>query len=257
MDVLGETHREGVVRPKPGAGALLQQLRTPSIPIGGVIFDLCGVLYDDSAWQRWLLRLLNRVGLHTTAISFFRLWRREYLSQVACGSIDYWTALRQFLAACGLPRGQIDEVTAAAHARWHELQEDVYPLPNVPQTLAKLRQHKVRMGLVCSDWLDTNAIQRRLVRLHMAHYFDWRLAATELPGDVYTLLGKAVERLQLSAPRIAYVGRDAQCLRAADRLGLQPVAFNYDEDAIAAIYLDSFADLLSRLPLETALARAG
>jgi hypothetical protein len=46
--------------------------------IENLVIDLCGVLYDNSEWKRWLLGLVTRMGLHTHYAPFFRVWEREF-----------------------------------------------------------------------------------------------------------------------------------------------------------------------------------
>ena len=71
---------------------LLRRLRDPSPPVSGLLLDVGGVLYDDSVWSRWLLKLLTRLGLHTHYTPFFRMWQREYCPRIKRGECDYWRA---------------------------------------------------------------------------------------------------------------------------------------------------------------------
>ena len=57
----------------------------PPRPIRGLLFDACNVLYDDTAWRRWLLRLLTRLGLRTEYAPFFRIFDHDYLDAVYRG----------------------------------------------------------------------------------------------------------------------------------------------------------------------------
>ena len=92
---------------------LLRRLRDPAPSVAGLLLDVGGVLYDDTVWLRWLLKLVTRLGLHTHYTPFFRVWQREYLQRITCGELEYWQALRLFLRSAGLSHGQIDEVEAA------------------------------------------------------------------------------------------------------------------------------------------------
>ena len=50
-----------------------------SLPgVRGVLFDMCNVLFDNTVWRRWVLKVLGRLGLHTNYRSFFRVWDRDY-----------------------------------------------------------------------------------------------------------------------------------------------------------------------------------
>ena len=59
-------------------------MRAPR-PIRGLLLDACNILYDDTAWRRWLLRLLMRLGLRTEYGPFFRIFDRDYLDAVYRG----------------------------------------------------------------------------------------------------------------------------------------------------------------------------
>ena len=119
---------------------LLRRMRDPAPPVAGLLIDLCGVLYDDSTWPRWLFKLVQRLGLHTTYTPFFRVWRREYLERVKRQELEYWQALRLFLRAAGLTNGQIDEVEAASHARLRAFESELLPLPGVVNVLTRLNE---------------------------------------------------------------------------------------------------------------------
>ena len=56
--------------------------------IQGWIFELNGVLYDGTAWRRWLLQLLSKRGLHTHYDVFFRHWDLEFASQIQSWEMD-------------------------------------------------------------------------------------------------------------------------------------------------------------------------
>ena len=80
---------------KPSASRGTPALPQDSLPcVAAVWFDVCGVLYDDTAWRRWLLQLLSRMGLHTHYVSFYRVWDCEYRDDVAWGRLAYWDAMR-------------------------------------------------------------------------------------------------------------------------------------------------------------------
>src|SRR4051812_16775933 len=82
--------------------AVLPLRSTSPIALSALVLDLDHVLYDASPWQRWLLQLLNRIGLHTHYQVFFRAFERDHLQSVYCGQGDYWSALRAYLLATGM-----------------------------------------------------------------------------------------------------------------------------------------------------------
>ncbi len=225
---------------------LLRRLRDPSPPVAGLLIDLCGVLYDDSTWPRWLLKLVQRLGLHTSYTPFFRVWRREYLERVKRGELEYWQALRLFLRAAGLTHGQIDEVEAASHARRREYESGLRPMPGAANVLRRLNQLGIHLTLLSSACLDREGVCQRLDTLGLTSRFDQILAIPDLwreqPGrSVFQI---AAERSDLALHRLGYVGRDATLLAEAGQHGIRRIAVNYDDDARADIFLSSIDRLL-------------
>ncbi len=221
-------------------------------PISAVIFDLCGVLYDDTVWRRWLLRLVGRMGLHTHYTSFFRVWERDYLDEVKRGRLEFWEALRLFLLSSGLTSAQIDEVGAAAHAQRRQSEQQIRPLPGVIKTLSQLSSWNVQLLLLSNACLHHDEVQERLKRLGLHGRFDAVLSTFDLGrrfgcADCFRL---AVQRLQCEPRQIGYVGRDSLALLEAATTGMVTVAINNDDDAKADSYINSFSDLVQVLPID-------
>jgi FMN phosphatase YigB (HAD superfamily) len=229
---------------------LLRRLRDPAPPVAGLLIDLCGVLYDDSTWPRWLFKLVQRLGLHTTYTPFFRVWRREYLDRVKRQELEYWQALRLFLRSAGLTNGQIDEVEAASHARLREFESELLPLPGVVNVLTRLNELEIPLTLVSSACLNTAGVCQRLDVLGLESYFE---SVVSLP-DLWCkypdrpAFQVAAEITELAAHRLGFVGRDAAVLAQAGEQGIRRIAVNYDEDAAADVFIRSFDRLLHAVP---------
>src|SRR5208283_5048170 len=86
-----------------------QPIYAPQL-VSGLLLDAGNILYDDTAWRRWLLRLLMRLGLRTEYGPFFRVFDRDYLDAVFRGQRPFSDALDAFLIAAGLSAGQAEEV---------------------------------------------------------------------------------------------------------------------------------------------------
>src|SRR5262249_9401208 len=78
--------------------------------VRGWIFDMGDVLYDATAWRRWLCALLNHLGVDHDYAQLFGTWDREYLDAVHRGEWDYQEAFIAFLAELGLTSADVDEV---------------------------------------------------------------------------------------------------------------------------------------------------
>jgi phosphoglycolate phosphatase-like HAD superfamily hydrolase len=235
---------------------LFRRLRDPFPPVSGLLLDVGGVLYDDSVWSRWLLKLVTRLGLHTHYTPFFRVWRREYSPRIKRGECDYWQAMRAFLRSSGLSNGQIDEVEAAGHPRRREFETDIYPLPGVVNGLTRLRDLGIRLTVLSSGSLDTAGVEQQLVRLGLAEFFDPIVTDVQIeraqPGK--SCFEAAIPLTGMTRTQLCYVGRDTSALASASTAGLCTVAVNYDDDAEADIYIRHFEQLLESLPWEAAHA---
>ncbi len=238
---------------------LLRRLRDPSPPVAGLLVDLCGVLYDDSIWRRWLFKLVQRLGLHTTYIPFFRLWQREYLERVKRHELEYWQALRMFLRAAGLTHGQIDEVEAAGHAQRRLFETEVLPLPGVVNVLNRLNELGIQLTLLSSACLDTRGVHQQLDRLGLESYFQTVFSMADLWQEhpSKSAFQVAIEWTGLAAYQVGFVGRDSAALAEAGQVGVRRIAVNYDEDATADIFMDNFDQLLDAVPWDTARAMVG
>jgi len=229
-----------------GAGDRLPRPASLRRVVRGVVFDICNVLYDDTIWRRWVLKVLSRLGLHTNYRSFFRVWDRDYLAEVHRGQSTFHDAFRTFLAAAGLSAGEIEEVEAACQARRSELQRTARPLPGVKSTLAGLHRRGLALAAVANSEHPAPVLQEHLRRFDVAEMFTVLISSIELGStmpepDCYLAALRAVN---LSAGEAAFVGHDTAVLAGAAAVGMPTVAFNYDCDARADVYLARFDELL-------------
>ncbi len=238
---------------------MLRCLRDPAPPVAGLLFDVGGVLYDDTVWSRWLLKLVARLGLDTHYTPFFRVWQREYLPRVKCGELDYWQGLRQFLRAAGLSHGQIDEVEAAGQARLRASETDIFPLPGVRQVLSCLQDLGVRLSVLSSGYLNELGVRHQLRKLGVDRFFEHVVAEVNVmraqPGQCSVDVAVALTGLPRS--ELWYVGHDSAALQQARAAGLRTVAVNYEGDAEADVCLRHVQQLLEALPWRSAPAKAG
>ena len=118
-------------------------------PIRGLLLDACNILYDDTDWRRWLLRLLLRLGLRTEYGPFFRIFDRDYLDAVYRGERPFNEALDAFLISAGLSAGQAEEVHRALDSHRRQSDASHRPLIGVRETVAQLHcfRHETRRAL--------------------------------------------------------------------------------------------------------------
>jgi FMN phosphatase YigB (HAD superfamily) len=215
------------------------------LAVDGLLFDACNILYDDTAWRRWLLRVLRRLGMETSHRSFFRVWDRDYLDDVHRGQRPFCEALRAFLLSVGLSPAQIDEVEAACHARRHT-EASVRPLTGVPGTIRRLRESGMVLAVACNSEDPALILRQRLDRLGLGHLLTTVVSSVDLAQTMPEAgcYEAALAGMKLPAHRVAFVGHDAGQLAGAARLGMPTIAFNCDADALADVYLQRFENLL-------------
>jgi HAD superfamily hydrolase (TIGR01509 family) len=248
---------ERALRPGVPLLALQSENRRRFENVEGLVFDMGDVLFDATAWRLWLLQLLNRMGLQAAYRTFYDVWDREYLDEVHCGRRDYADAFDAFLRAGGLTRSQIDEVNAASQIRKARLEDEVRPFPGVRSTLARLHAGGIRMAVLSDSESSGEAIDGRLTRMGLGEYFTAVISSADLgvTKPARTGYDRAVAALGLPAARTAFVGHDADELRGARRAGLRTLAFNFERDAAADLYLGRFEELVPLLDRNKRLDR--
>lgn len=235
-------------------------IRTQSpVALSALVLDLDHVLYDASPWQRWLLQLLNRIGLQTHYEAFYCAFERDYLDGVYRGQRDYWDALRAYLIEAGVSRGRVEEVLAAGHGKHRELWQSVRPFPGVVSTLEQLATRGVRFAVLSNAVADKDQFDQQLKQLGLRCRFDVVLSSRELriakpSPEAYQAV---IAALDLPPERIGFVGHATLELAGAGLAGLTTFAINHADDAEADAYLDRFERLLSLVASTVARQRVG
>ena len=216
--------------------------------------EFAGVLCDDTTWQRWLLQQLGKIGLQTQYGPFFQVFERDYLPAVHCGR-DYWDALREFLAASGLTRGQIDEVDAAGRSRYHQFEEDVRPLPGVTAALSQFAARTLPMVILSNSPNSSQELQQRLFTMGIADRFVAVLSSRDLGIRKPDLASyeAALQVLGLPPQATAFVGKHAYELRGATKAGLRTIAINYEPGTRADVLIDRFEQLPRAICLDASV----
>ena len=227
-------------------------------PVSGLLFDLGDVLYDATLWRRWLLQLLGRLGVHADYRAFYRTWDRDYLRAVQRGDRDRCEAFRAFMTSVGLTSSQIDEVELASRARRRQLDAHIRPLPGVKSTLARLHAAGLVLAILSDSSHPADILESRLQRFGLETIFTTIISSIDLGHTKPEPFGylTALKQMRLQPAEVAFVGHDAEELAGAAAIGMQTIAFNFDDDAEADVYLARFEQLQdlagARLPLAAA-----
>jgi len=246
---------------KPLATPSRDRTEQGTLPHGvrGLMFDFGGVLYDDTVWRRWLLRLLSHLGLHAHYRSFFHVLDHEYLVQVYTGRESFCDALSRFLRAAGLSRGQVSEVLAACQGRRRELEQSTRPLPGVRGTLVRLRGMGLVLGLLSDSELGGEELRERLDRFATPDTFRAVVSSTDVGCTKPSALcyQRTLADMELPADAVAYVGHDPAELAGARRLGMATIAYNAPPETAADVAIDRFEQLSDVVDPARSLAAAG
>ena len=236
----------------------LRPARLPG-PIQGLVFDMGGVLYDDTVWRRWLLRVLGQLGLHTNYRSFYRLWDRQYLADVHRGRREFAAAFGEFLRSVGLSPAQIDEVQAACQARRRSLEVSIRPLPCVKTTLSRLHQSGLTLAALTDSEYSSTVLAERLERIGLGGLFGTVISSIDLghtrPEPQCYLA--ALSAMHLNPGQTAFVGHDSEELDGAAHVGMRTIAFNFDADARADVFIARFEQLSDLMDGPCSYAAAG
>lgn len=214
-------------------------------PLQGVIFDPGDVLYDNSAWRRWLVRLFSRLGFPSGDGSPLALWERQFQGDVYCGRRNPEGAFRDFLVSLGLSRGQIDEVEAASLGRRRQLGESLRLFRGAAEMLRDLQGRSVKLAVLADCEIHGDQLCRRCQQAGVPVRLDGAVTSLDLgctkPDPV--CYESILQRLELGPGQVAFVGRDAAGLQGARAAGLRTVAFNYEPDAEADVRVSCFEDM--------------
>jgi HAD superfamily hydrolase (TIGR01509 family) len=255
--VLGRSSRAGnancatSVQRGPITSLLGEPSANPSLAVRSIIFDTGGVLYDATLWRRWLLRLLAHLGKNVSARSFFRDWENDYLGDVYLGRREYGEALHAFLLSQGLTWGQIDEIEAASRSLHAEIETGERALPDVAATLEQLVERGFRLAVLANSPFPAEQLLSQLERIGIGNRFEAVVSSCDIEVAKPRLecYAAVLAALGLPAGETAYVGHSAAELAGAKAAGLRTVAFNYESESQADVFVTRFADLLSRIEL--------
>ena len=246
---------------------MMAQAELPSRPplplsdvrIQGWIFELNNVLYDATAWRRWLLQLLSKMGLYTHYDVFFRVWDHEFARDVHTGHRSFRDAIEALLISTGMPAAKIQEVIPALRAQHKKLSADQRAIPGVVETLRALSIAGTRLGVSADTELKGDEVRLQLRTLGLGHLLDAVVTSSDLgrakpDPEAYTSVLSSMD-LPLSA--VVFVGHDPDHISGAHQLGLRTVALDCPPMIEATWHIERVSELLEIGPVAETLRRAG
>ena len=218
---------------------------TTVAPLTALLFDVCGVFYDDTGWRRWLFRLVTKMGVDTHYEAFFALFDGDYLSGVVENDTDYWQALRNYLGDIGLGRGTIDEVLAAGRPRRRDWETSLRPLPGVRATLEALATHGVPLGVACSTAIPGRSLSHRLRQLRLDALFDRTVSESSDPGlPQIGFFDRHAQALGVAPHEVGFVSGSVLARRHALGTGLRIISIAPTPQEANGVQIDRFSELV-------------
>ncbi|MEE2780616.1 MAG: HAD hydrolase-like protein [Planctomycetota bacterium] len=211
----------------------------------GWIFQLGGVLYDGTAWKRWLLKLLSKRGLQTHYQLFYRHWDLEFVPHIRSGAISFQGAVETMLAQTGMNAAHVNEILPAIRNKRKSLTNEERLLPGVVELLESLRQEGHSLALWSHEHCDQELIGDKIARLGLTRYFDFVAQADKLVhGRVPDrLLARTLSALRVARESVAFVGYAPESLRAARMIGLRTVGIGNSDADLSDWRLDGVVEL--------------
>jgi beta-phosphoglucomutase-like phosphatase (HAD superfamily) len=240
-----EADHQRVVSTLPLPDAAAQDAQTLLHTSEAILFDLCGVIFDDTLWSRWLFQLVSHMGLRLQYSAFVFAWQ-AYARDVNAGRHEYWEAVRSFLRQLGLKRGQVDEVCAAGQSRRRQLDESVRPLPGVKAGLAQLLGCACSMSVIANTHAGAESVRATLARIGLAAYFEHVFSSVDIarqrqPQSRYAI---AAEQLGVVPDRMLLVSGSIDELRDAAEAGLRSAAWQLRTAPAGIAVINDFGELL-------------
>jgi len=231
---------------EPIAARISEQGLRPDV----LLFDLCGVLFDDTIWSRWLFQLVSRIGRRLCYDDFVRGWEDQFVEDVNSGRRDYWEAVQEYLLSLGFSRAAANEICVAAKARRKQFDESIRPLPGTTTGLANLAARGQRMAVIGNVPYDGEIVRQRTGRLGLNEFFADVLSSFDAGKAVapQARYGWFAERLGVAPAAISFISGSANELRSAAAAGLATIAWQLPEQQRSA---NSITHLQELLPVVT------
>lgn len=213
-----------------------------------VVFDLGDILYDASQWRRWLVRALEAKGVPITYSELVVRWE-DLLVDVYRGQAKYWDRFDELVSGFGLSESAAGTIALAAAEKAQEVQKNRQPMEGVPETLGSLAAKHIRMAVLSDNEAGQDGIRSILRQLGIEEYFSAVVSSADI-GVVkpsQRAYQTAVDAVQSTPSRCAFVGHDLDELEGAREAGLFVISYNCSEDLPSHAHLKAFSDLTTIL----------
>lgn len=217
--------------------------RQPVAPgkIRALIFDAGDILYFRPQRGSKFITFLNELNLELSPTH--NQDKKAIEHKAYRGQISHDEYREAILSMYGITQ---PDLVARGKRVLKDDDADVEFFEGVPETLLELK----KQGYLLSIVTDTaNSISAKLdwfERGGFAHIWDSIVSSLELgtrkPDP--RIYQAALQQLGLTPDQVVFVGHRSSELAGARAVGMATIAFNYDKDASADVFIENFADLL-------------
>lgn len=208
--------------------------------IKAILFDASDILYFRPNNGKWLKPYLDDLGLTHHKIPSSQtqaLKTRAFQREISIE--EYYNELLKLYGVQG------DEHLAAGRAVLEQESDAIEIFEGVRETLIRLKERGFLLGIVTDTVLPISKKLRWFEQGGFVHVWDAVISSCDIgirkpnPG----IYQAALQQLGVMAEEAVFVGHDASEIQGAENVGLATVAFNYDNDAHADLYVEHFTDL--------------
>ncbi|MEN6522514.1 MAG: HAD family hydrolase [Anaerolineaceae bacterium] len=163
------------------------------------------------------------------------------------GQIKRYEYYKKILQLCGItsPKEIAEGVSAMS-----EDDNTVEIMNGVPETILKLKKEGYFLGIITDTALSISRKLQWFENYGFGHVWDIMISSREMgirkPSPI--MYQQAIAQTGICASEAIFVGHKKTELDGAKAVGMHTVAFNYEKDAVADVYIQDFPDLL-KVPL--------
>lgn len=210
--------------------------------IKAILFDASDILYFRPKKGTWLKPYLEKLGLQDRKIPASlsqELTTRAFQREINIE--EYYTQLLKLYGVQG------HEQLEAGRAVLQQESNAIEIVDGVKDTLLRLKERGFLLGIVTDTVLPISTKLRWFEQAGFGHVWDAVISSCDVgirkpnPG----IYQAALQQLGVTAEEAVFVGHNSSEIQGATNVGLGTIAFNYDDDVQADIYIKLFADLLN------------
>jgi putative hydrolase of the HAD superfamily len=219
-----------------------EQTHTRTGKIRALIFDAGDILYFRAQRGHYFATYLKELGLE--ANPSFSQQKKIIKNQAYRGQITHEEYREAVIRLYGLT--QPEQVERGKRALIAD-DDNVTFFEGVPETLRALKEQGFLLAIVTDT---ANSVSTKLSwfeRGGFGHVWDSIISSIDIgtrkPDPM--IYQAALDQLGLTADQAVFIGHRASELAGAHSVGMQTIAFNYDKDVSADVFIETFSELLN------------